>query len=228
MSDSEPSIVLGVPGKWKNRSDIVTSIAGSGGGYIFSGGILMHVASGKHFEMEIYDHDASLPGKVRSGGLGLIPEEDLIALEDHTFTLYLVSDDVGRTTVQDLMDAAVALLDAGGLVVKVETSGFSVSAAKWKEHTSVKAAYSLYRSMVGLIADENEYFTCGMGVFALPDCVVMERNLEVAFEISTEFCCYLIDEAPNLADGHTFGIREGAPRYRLSFESYDFYPPGDM
>jgi hypothetical protein len=228
MSIPEPSIVLGIPGRWKDRSEIVTSIAGRSGGYLCAGKILMHIASGTHFELDVYDHDPSLAEKVRSGGMGQIPEDDLTALREHTFTLYILSDETGRDVVARMMDAAVGLLDAGGLVVKVEKAGFSVSAAQWREHASVKAAYSLYRSMVALVGGEREHFTCGMGAFTLPDCTVMESNLESAFEVATEFCCYLMDEAPKLAEGHTFGITEGAIRYRLSFEEYNFYPPDDM
>ena len=127
-----------------------------------------------------------------------------------------------------MMDAAVGLLNAGGLVVKVETAGFSVSAAQWREHASVKAAYSLYRSMVVLVGDEGEYFTCGMGAFTLPDCAVLVSDLQTAFEIATEFCCYMMDESPTLADGHTFSISEGAQPYRLLLKNYTYYPPGDM
>jgi hypothetical protein len=228
MSIPEPSIVLGIPGRWKDRSEIVTSIAERSGGYLFAGKILMHIASGTHFELDVYDHDPSLAEKVRSGGMGQIPENDLTALMEHTFTLYILSDDTGRDVVARMMDAAVGLLDAGGLVVKVEKAGFSISAAQWREHASVKAAYSLYRSMVALVGGEREHFTCGMGAFTLPDCTVMESNLESAFEVATEFCCYLMDEAPKLAEGHTFGIAEGAIRYRLSFEEYCYYPPDDM
>lgn len=224
----EPAIVLGIPGRWKDRSDIVASIARRSGGYLFAGKVLMHIASGVHFELDVYDHDPSLADKVRSGGMGQIPEEDLAALRDHTFTLYLLSDETGRDVVAKMMDAAVGLLDAGGLVVKVEKAGFSVSATQWREHASVKAAYSLYRSMVALVEDEKEHFTCGMSAFSLPDCAVMESDLQTAFEVATEFCCYLMDEAPKFAEGHTFGIAEGAKRYRLSFEDYSYYPPEDM
>lgn len=228
MSESEPCIVLGIPGKWSDRSDIVTSIVARSGGYLFAGKVLTHVETGTSFELDVYEHDPSLAEKVRNCAMGQIPEEDLAALADHTFTLYLLSDETGLDVVEMLMDAAVGLLNAGGLVVKVETAGFSVSAAQWREHASVKAPYSLYRSMVTLVGDEKEHFTCGMSAFSLPDCTVLESNLQTAFEVSTEFCCYLMSESPQLAAGHTFGIATGAPRYRLSFEDYDFYPPGNM
>jgi len=228
MSAREPAIILGIPGQWKNRSDIVTSIAKHSGGYLFAGKVLMHAESQTHFELEIYDHDPSLADKIRSGGMGQIPEDDLAALENHTFTLYLLADNAGREVVEKMLDAVVGLLDAGGLAVKIEKAGFSVSAAQWREHASVKAAYSLYRSMVTLVADEQEHFTCGMSAFALPDCAVLESDLQTAFEVATEFCCYQMDEAPKFREGHTFGVATGSPRYRLSFENYIYYPPEDM
>jgi len=225
MSSPEPAIILGIPGKWKDHSDIVTSIVSNSGGYLFAGKILMHVESRTSFELDIYDHDPELAEKVRWGGMGQIPEEDLAALQDHTFTLYLLSYETGRDVVERMMDAAVGLLDAGGLVVKVEAAGFSVSAAKWREYASVKAPYSLHRAMVMLVGEKRKYFTCGMKAFDLPDCMVLDIDLDTAFETSIEFCCYVMDEAPKLAEGNTFGIAEGAPRYRLSFEDYTHYPP---
>lgn len=228
MQAPEPSIILGIPGRWKDRSDIVTSIAESSGGYLFAGKILMHIESGTHFELDIYEHDPSLAEKVRFGAMGQIPEEDLAALEDHTFTLYLLSDSTGLEVVEKMMDAAVGLLNAGGLVVKIEKAGFSVSSAQWREYASTKFGRSLYRSMVALVGGEHEHFTCGMSAFALPDCEVLESDLDTAYKVAIEFCCYLMIEDPKLADGHTFGIAEGAPRYRLSFGDYTFYPPGDM
>ncbi len=227
MDQSEPVIILGIPGKWKDRTEIVTSIATQSGGYLFAGKVLMHTETKTCFELDIYDRDPNLPGAVRSGGMGQIPDSDLAAVEEHTFTLYLLSDRVGREVVGQMMDAGVGLLNAGGLVVKVENAGSSVSAAKWREHARVKAAYSLFRSMVVLVGQDHEYFTCGLRAFGLPDCAILGRDLETAFEVATEFCCYLMDEAPKFADGHTFGVRAGAPRYRLTFENYSYYPEGD-
>jgi len=228
MSVPEPSIILGIPGNWKSRSEIVTSIVAKSGGFLFAGEILMHVPSGTHFEIDIYDHDPTLAEKVRFGGMGQIAEEDIVALDDHTFTLYLLAYETGRDVVARMMDAAVGLLNAGGLVVKVENAGFSVGATQWREHAAVKAACSLYRSMVALVGDEGEYFTCGMGAFALPDCAVIESDLQTAFEVATEFCCFLMDEMPKIAEGHTFGVSEGSKRYRISFDDYTYYPSGDM
>ena len=50
----EPKIVVGIPGRWEDRSEIVTSIASLGGGYLFAGNMLMNRESGKGFEIDVY------------------------------------------------------------------------------------------------------------------------------------------------------------------------------
>lgn len=221
-------IVIGVPGKWKDRSEIVISIAEKSGGYLFAGKVLMDTKTNASFEVDIYQHDPSLAKKIRSSSMGQIPEEDLRALEDHTFTVYVLSNDAGRDVVSKLADAITGLLNSGGIVAKIEKAGFSVSADTWRKHASVKAAYSLYRSMVTLVGNGKEFFTCGMSAFALPDCSVHGVELDAAFEASTEFCCYLMDEAPKLADGHTFSASKDAPKFRMSFDVYTYYEHGNM
>ncbi len=227
MSQPEPVIVIGVPGKWSDRAELLLSIARKSGGYLAAGNMLMHAESRVSFEIDIYEHDPTLAEKVRKGAMGQISESDLVALKDHTFTVYVLADSCGRDVVANMVDAVSGLLDAGGIVAKIEKAGFSVSAETWKKHSSVKAAYSLYRSMVTLVGSGTEYFTCGMSAFALPDCAVHGAELNEAFNVSTEFCCYLLDESPKFADGHTFSVSKDAPRYRVSFDDYTYYPSGN-
>lgn len=227
MSQTEPAIVIGVPGKWKDRSDIVRSIAEKSGGYLFAGGILMDTNSDAKFEIEIYDHDPSLAEKVRSGSMGKIPEKDLKDLEDHTFTIYVLSDETGRDVVSRLSDAVTGLLEAGGIVSKVEFAGFTVGSDTWKDHAKTKVAYSLYRSMVTLVGSGTEFFTCGMRAFALPDCSVHGAELDEAFEVATEFCCYMMDESPKFGDGHTFSVPDGTQKFKMLFDRYSYYETGD-
>lgn len=227
MPESEPAIVIGIPGKWNDHSDIVTSIVQKSGGYLFAGKILMHIETSTSFELEIYEHDPTLAEKVRSSSLGQIPEEDLQAVEEHTHTLYLLSDEAGREVVERLMDAVVGLLNAGGILVKIEYAGFSVSAEQWKKSASLKMGRVLYRSLVTLVGEENEYFTCGMSAFELPDCAILDCDLQTSFDLATEFCSFMMDETPILGEGHTFSIAEDAPRFRLSYGDYTYYSPDD-
>src|SRR5271165_3439345 len=59
MSKS-PQTVIGIPGRWPNRSDVVTSIASRSGGYLFAGIVMMKIGTKDGFKLEIYEHDPKL------------------------------------------------------------------------------------------------------------------------------------------------------------------------
>lgn len=226
MPRPEPLIVIGVPGLWRDRTEIVTSIVEKSGGYLFAGQILMHMETSTHFEMEVYESDSTLPSKMRSEGMGQIPEADLAALEGHTFTLYLTVDETGPEVVKRLMQAVLGLLKAGGIAVKLDSAGFSVSRTRWLQLTDHPLPYNLCRAMVTLVGSNDMSYTCGMRAFGLPDCAVYEADLDTAFHLAFEFCAYLVGEEPKLVSGHTFSLERDSPRYRLEHGAYP-YPPGE-
>ena len=227
MSQGHPAIVIGVPGKWQDRSDIVTSIAKHSGGYLFAGAIFMNTETQRGFGLEVYGHDPEMAAKIKSSGLGRISDEDIAEIEDHTHTLYLTSSETGLAVVREIMDAVCALLRSGGMAVKVEFAGLSVSAADWIEATKLKAGFPLCRAWTTFVGEGNDHVTCGMRAFSLPDCHIVGPALDVAFKTAIEFCNYLITESPKITDGHTFSINEDAERYRVSFDNYSLYPPDD-
>src|SRR5687768_3293759 len=55
-----PPTVIGIPGRWPNRSDIVTSIASRSDGYLFAGMVMMKLGTKDGFTLEIYEHDPNL------------------------------------------------------------------------------------------------------------------------------------------------------------------------
>ena len=85
----ESKIVIGVPGKWADRTAIVNSIASDSDGYLFVGSLMSHVESKEVCTLEIYDRDPELMQAYTLAGCGKISEEDLAAIDDHSHTLYV-------------------------------------------------------------------------------------------------------------------------------------------
>src|SRR5438477_11981643 len=86
-----PQTVIGIPGRWANRSDIVTSIASRSGGYLFAGMAMMKIGTKDGFTLEIHEHDPTLKNAFSIAGRGRLTDEDLDAIGLHTFALYLVA-----------------------------------------------------------------------------------------------------------------------------------------
>ena len=69
-------VIIGIPGPWKTREEIVASIAGKcDPKYIFAGNILLDTEEKNHAEMEIYDNDENLLEACSFSGQGKISEE---------------------------------------------------------------------------------------------------------------------------------------------------------
>jgi hypothetical protein len=167
-----PQTVIGIPGRWPNRSDIVTSIASRSGGYLFAGMVMMKIGTKDGFTLEIYDRDPNLKNAFSIAGRGRLTDEDLDAIDSHTFTLYVVADGGSVDAAKRLMHAANGLVKAGGLAVKVESTGVAHRADQWAEFCSHDHLVNLLQAYVTYIGGNGVYYSCGMHNLGHPDALV--------------------------------------------------------
>lgn len=211
---SMSNIIIGVPGMWKDRSDIVISIA-KGEHFLFAGHILMEVATHRGCEIEIYDFDPQLEAAFRTAAQGRMTEGELKAIGQHHHTLYLLSKSASVEIARDMMGFAKGLLECGGLGVKIESSGVAHSAARWAAFAP-SDSFDLLCAFVTLVGGD-PFYSCGMHNFALPDCQMAPvLNPIDAATIMNGFNSYRLEEAPVLEEGHTFSLEQDGLMFQLS------------
>jgi hypothetical protein len=222
----DTKIIIGVPGPWATRSDMVTSIAQRSGGFIFAGLVLMDTTTKQGFTLEVYAHDPRLHEAFRIAGGGRISDSDIEAIAQHRHALYCLSSGVSLEAARQMLRVGVGLLDAGGLAVKVESSGIAHSAARWRELAASDHLFDAYTAFVTLIGGRDCFYSCGMHAFGLPDAAVpRDMDAQAAAQLLNVFNHYLLAERPSLADGHTFSVAADAPRFRLRKTACDTYEP---
>jgi hypothetical protein len=228
MSKS-PQTVIGIPGRWPNRSDIVTSIASRSGGYLFAGMVMMKIGAKDSFTLEIYEHDPNLKNAFSIAGRGRLTGEDLEAIGSHTFTLYLASEGGSVEAAKKLLHAGNALLKSGGLAVKIESTGTAHRADQWAEFCAHDHMGNLLQAFVTYIGGDGVYYSCGMHNLGHPDAVVeADISPNDAANLLHTLLGYLLVENPKLKDGETFSVDAAAPRYRLFHEPCTMYEAGDL
>ncbi|HEY1066717.1 MAG TPA: DUF4261 domain-containing protein [Pirellulales bacterium] len=211
-----PQLVIGVPGAWANRSDIVGAIVGRSGGYIFAGAVMLKIGTKDAFKLEIYDRDPNLRRAFAAAGYGRFTEADLAPLDSHTFTLYLVTEGGSIESARKAMHAAQGLLNAGGLAVKIESSGVAHLSTSWKSFCDDDDLHALFRAYVTFVGDDGDWYTCGLHNLGLPDVSVEDDvTAQEAGRLLQAFAGYLLFEEPTLNDGETFSVDAEAPLYRL-------------
>lgn len=221
-------IIIGIPGPWQTQSDIVTAIAKHSGGFLFAGRVLMELATKQAFGLEIHEHDPNMRHAFEVAGGARIAGDDLDAIAGHRHTLYALSQGASIEHAGQMLRVGVALLNAGGVAVKVESSGLAHSAARWRELAASKNPFDLYVAFVTLTGNGECFYSCGMHSFGLPDATVPgDLDPQSAAQLLSVFNSHLLAERPALADGNTFSIGEDSPRFVLRHSACHTYEPDD-
>jgi hypothetical protein len=190
---------------------------------------MMKVGTDEGFTLEICEHDPSLKVAFSIAGRGRLTDEDLEAVDSHTFILYLVADGGCIDRAKNLLHAANALLKSGGLAVKVESTGTAHRADQWAEFCAHDHLGTLFEVYVTYAGGDGGYYSCGMHNLGLPDALV-EADIRPgdAANLLHTFLGYLLIEKPIFNDGETFSIAADAPCYRLFHEDCNRFEAGDL
>lgn len=225
MSEADPEIILCIPGQWPDHTALVTAIATKSDGYLFAGGVMMHLVSQDGFEVHVDGVDPRVPRAFELAGRRSLTPDDMLAIRAHTQVLYLIGPGGSTHAARRVMLAGVGLLKAGGLAVKVETTGNAHNKSDWQKLAAYDGDEALYYGYVTLIGgDGGTYYSTGMRNLGLPDAIVQASpDRQAAADLLHYFLLYLLVEKPTLKAGHTFGLEPGAPIYRLSYEG-SVYP----
>lgn len=216
--DQDLQIVLSIPGTWPTRAEIVAALVRQGR-FLFTGNMITDITSQLSYSLDIHERDEQLPRAFELGGQHSLGPADLAAIERHTYVLYVIGPGGVLAAARDMASIGAGLLDAGGLAVRVETSGAAHSAADWRHlvaHQAHDAA--LFEAYVTFIAKEGSFFSCGMHNLGLPDALVENVAPNEAGELLQTFLLYALLEQPELRSGNSFSIGPQLPRYRLTYE----------
>ncbi|MGM9482303.1 DUF4261 domain-containing protein [Roseateles sp. NT4] len=212
---SAPLTVLCIPGPWQSRSELLEAIVRGGSGYLFAGQVLMHMDTKQACELEFHARDPRMGAAFRAAGPHWAQTPDMQRIDEHAAVVYLVANGGTAIAAEGLMQAAAALLDAGGLGVKVESSGIAHSPSAWKQLCADLHLFSAHRAYV-LYITGSEVYSCGMHNLGLRDAIVENGgDTAEAVELIRSFTRYLFTEAPTIRAGQTFSTDRDAPAYRL-------------
>jgi hypothetical protein len=225
---SAPLIVLCIPGPWQSQADLVQAIARGGSGYLFAGQVLMNMETRQTCEPEFQAQDDRMQAAFRAAGPHWVGTPEMQRIADHSAVVYLVADGGVAMTAEALMQAAAAVLEAGGLGVKVESSGVAHAPADWLELCAALHLFSAHRAYV-LYVTGPQVYSCGMHNLGLRDAIVdNDGDTAGAVELLRAFTRYLFTASPTIRAGQTFGVAQDAPVYRMLDDPGPGYEDGSL
>ena len=223
-------IIIGVPGVWKNPGEIAQAVAQQNKDLMFAGFTLMDSVTQDVSFIEWHEHDPRLVDVFETLGQPWINEKDLASIAQHRGTLWVLSSNVSLTHARQMMKVGQTLLKAGGLGVKVESSGVAHSAQRWQALADAADETSqVYCAFVNLVEGTENDYSCGMHNFGLPDVSLPKPadgpNSMVAAQVLHQFNQYQLNALPEFNDGDEFSLDENMPRYTLRFEACEDCAP---
>lgn len=209
-------VILAVPGPWKERGELMQSLAEVDADHMFLGETFFEQSTKTVCEFELYPPEPGVGESFEVAGQGRFSPEELKALRGYSSAAMLLFDDPGYETARTAARFAHVLLKAGGFAVKVETCGVAHTREQWLRDWSSDNPWAIYTLFVVLVGGDGLLYTCGMHNFALPDAAIPESvGDDEGIELLNVFNVYRITESPVLNDRETFSLNPGAPRFRL-------------
>jgi len=181
--------------------------------------MMVHKDTKTHFDVDVYDRDDNLAEAFSVAGGDRFSNEQIQAIAEHTCCVYLIGEGGSPESARRIMDAGRALLDCGGLGVKIESAGTAHSPEGWRELCNDGRLGSLLKAFTTYVGGNGLYYSCGMHNLGYPDCVV-EASISPAdaANLIHVFLGYLLTENPMINSGETFSVDPDAPLYRLAKE----------
>ena len=199
-------IIIGIPGPWSSREALVSAVIGLAGSqprWLLAGNILMDLNDRQQVLVEFDGRNDGMQQAFEIAGGGRLSADTLQSIGGHEMTAYVLAD-CGLAGARRVVDAAAALLDAGGLGVKVETAGLAFDPEHWRALASSGSTLSLYDALVTLVGGDGGATSCGMHNFGLPDATISGIPAEQLANQLTAFNQWQLLTRPDLKDGSLF------------------------
>lgn len=226
--ENEQTIIIGIPGQWKDRTAITEAILNKSGGYTYGGVMLINSATQESFGLEIFEHEPQLKAAFEFAGKDKLSSKELEAIDKHTFTIYVIGEGGSIGAAKKMLSVGQALLKTGGLGVKVETAGNAFSPTQWNELCALTDDARCYDAFVTkLQAQDDVFFTCGMHNLGLKDAIIGAVDVGVASYVLDLFSVYQIMENPTIVAGEQFAAAEDLPTFQIYEEKEDNRYPKD-
>jgi hypothetical protein len=212
---AHPEVVICIPGDWQNQQELLGSIVRKSEGYVFAGRTLREMKTGHAFELQFEGPDPRMLEAFRSAGWHWRDTDEMARIAGHSSVVYIIGHGGSRDNAEALIAAAAGVIKAGGLGVKIETSGLAHAPAVWLELAKQPIfANSVFRAFVVCVTGD-EVYSCGMHNLGLREAIVDAADADDPLHLVNTFAHYMVSESPVIKDGQTFRVAEGAPRYRI-------------
>lgn len=208
MNDPGPiTIALRIPGQWSHPMELIRNMPK---GCRLTGEELI-LADGMKFDFGALDADKQFAGIFRHSCRRPATDEEQAKVDSYKVNICLQGPGGSLESAHSMMQAAAAILQAGGQGVFIDNSTVAHGGSDWLALAEDGSPDALSFAYVAIVGGKTDVWTQGMHILGLAD-ILMKRTDADEFDI-IEVIRYLCRSEVPVADNHILADLEG-PRFK--------------
>lgn len=202
------TISFRIPGNWAHPGEIIQRVPA---GYRLTPEALV-LPDGREIAFHPAPPDDQFVGVFRSACRTPLTEDETEILRSYTVNLVLNGPGGSLSEAWTMMEAASAVIQAGGAGVFIDNSALAHAGQAWMEMASSGDTDALSFAYVSVINGQPNIWTMGMHMLGLPD-IEMDQNCGSGDEV-IEIMRYVCASKKPIGDGHIIA-NENGPRFHI-------------
>ena len=214
--------IICIPGLWNTWEEFILSVIDSTNGeYIAAGNILMNTKKNRHYTIDFCEYDYGMMDSFRYAGMVTrVTDGFLVQIALHKHVIYISGQTGNLEEARHIASAADAVLKAGGIGIKIETTGKAFEKNKWCSMLESFEESNLYEMFVvdSIVNQDGSVYSCGMQNLGYKDTITSGDEFQTAVDLIKIFGYYQIVDKPTIQNKQTFSTVVDSPRYRITEE----------
>lgn len=217
MNEPAPpvTVALRIPGRWLHPRELIERLPA--GCRVTPEALIL--PDGTRVDLGFMEPDDQFPGIFRSSCRQPPTEEELATADGYLVNVVLSGKGGSMAAARTMMEAAAAMVRAGGAGVFIDNCGLAHGGELWIEMTEDGGPDALSFAFVAIVRGKADVWTVGMHVLGLRDVVMKRADVEEGFDI-VEVIRYLARGDKPVGDGHVIADLSG-PQFRCSVQDGD-------
>lgn len=208
------TIALRIPGTWSGPQELIERLPA--GFHLSAESLIM--PDGTEIEFGAMEADDQFAGIFRSSCREPPTEEEQATVDAYTVNVFLKGPGGSMESARTMMEAAAAIIQAGGAGVFIDNSAVAHGGQQWRDMTQDGSPDALSFAFVAIVGGKTEVWTMGMHALGLRD-IVMKRTDADKFDI-IDMIRYVCQCEKPMEDGHLIADL-GGPRFKVLTEAGD-------
>ena len=197
-----PEVTLRIPGTWSKPDEFFENLP-RGCRCTEQGLVLL---DGTEFELNALPADEEFP-KIFAGSCPKLPtENEREQIENYKVNICLTGRGGSIDAATRIMEAAAAVLAAGGAGVFVDNSGIAHGGSDWLALFGDADSGGVYWAFVSAVRSEDEVYSLGMHILGFRDAIIPSTgNAEYDSRTLHSFLAYTAFSGATIQEGELFG-----------------------